>query len=121
MFQPVSGSSNALFELFAYRHIADILNRLPNNHINFEKCSQLAKQVMEFNEWKKVNCPFERLPNVIAYLQNSAVLNENTLSMASFECETPENTEEKDRYRTVKAETKQQLLQQLQDQHQQSQ
>ncbi|XP_070070752.1 ras-GEF domain-containing family member 1B [Drosophila takahashii] len=91
-------------------------NRLPNNHINFEKCSQLAKQVMEFNEWKKVNCPFEKLPNVIAYLQHSAVLNENTLSMASFECEPPENTEEKDRYKTVKAETKQQLLQQLQEQ-----
>ncbi|KAH8364340.1 hypothetical protein KR084_006109 [Drosophila pseudotakahashii] len=93
-------------------------NRLPNNHINFEKCSQLAKQVMEFNEWKKVNCPFEKLPNVIAYLQHSAVLNENTLSMASFECEPPENTEEKDRYKTVKAETKQQLLQQLQEQQQ---
>ncbi|XP_017138017.1 ras-GEF domain-containing family member 1B-B [Drosophila miranda] len=97
-------------------------NRLPNNHINFEKCSQLAKQVTEFNEWKKVTCPFEKLPNVIAYLQHSAVLNENTLSMASFECEPPENTEEKDRYKTVKAETKQQLLQQLQEQqHQQHQ
>ncbi|KAH8379903.1 hypothetical protein KR009_007955 [Drosophila setifemur] len=96
-------------------------NRLPNSHINFEKCSQLAKQVMEFNEWKKVNCPFEKLPNVIAYLQHSAVLNENTLSIASFECEPPENTEEKDRYRTVKAESKQQLLQQLQEQQQQSQ
>ncbi|XP_017032595.1 ras-GEF domain-containing family member 1B [Drosophila kikkawai] len=96
-------------------------NRLPNNHINFEKCSQLAKQVMEFNEWKKVSCPFEKLANVIAYLQHSAVLNENTLSMASFECEPPENTEEKDRYKTVKAETKQQLLQQLQEQQLQSQ
>ncbi|XP_061386884.1 ras-GEF domain-containing family member 1B-B, partial [Musca vetustissima] len=90
-------------------------NRLPNNHINFEKCSQLAKQVMEFNEWKQVSCPFERLPNVIDYLQNVPVLNENTLSMASFECEPPENTEEKDRYKTVKAENKQQLLQQLQE------
>ncbi|KAH8306946.1 hypothetical protein KR044_001451, partial [Drosophila immigrans] len=96
-------------------------NRLPNNHINFEKCSQLAKQVMEFNEWKKVCCPFDKLPNVIAYLQHNAVLNENTLSMASFECEPPENTEEKDRYKTVKAETKQQLLQQLQEQQQQQQ
>ncbi|EDW79537.2 uncharacterized protein Dwil_GK20533, partial [Drosophila willistoni] len=89
-------------------------NRLPNNHINFEKCSQLAKQVMEFNEWKKVSCPFEKLPHVLTYLQHQAVLNENTLAMASFECEPPENTEEKDRYKTVKAETKQQLLQQLQ-------
>ncbi|KAL9910806.1 ras-GEF domain-containing family member 1B isoform 2-T8 [Glossina fuscipes fuscipes] len=96
-------------------------NRLPNNHINFEKCSQLAKQVMEFNEWKKVKCPFEKLPHVIAYLQNSLVLNENTLSMSSFECEPPENTEEKDRYKTVKAETKQQLLQQLQEQQLQQQ
>ncbi|XP_037934272.1 ras-GEF domain-containing family member 1B [Teleopsis dalmanni] len=93
-------------------------NRLPNNHINFEKCSQLAKQVMEFNEWKKVNCPFEKLPNVITFLQTSPVLNENTLSIASFECEPPENTEEKGRYKTVKAETKQQLLQQLQEQQQ---
>lgn len=92
---------------------------MPNNHINFEKCSQLAKQVMEFNEWKKVTCPFEQLPNVIAYLQTSSVLNENTLSMASFECEPPENTEEKGRYKTVKAETKQQLLHQLQEQQQQ--
>ncbi|XP_023164777.2 ras-GEF domain-containing family member 1B [Drosophila hydei] len=96
-------------------------NRLPNNHINFEKCSQLAKQVMEFNEWKKVTCPFEKLPNVIAYLQHNAVLNENTLAIASFECEPPENTEEKDRYKTVKAETKQQLMQQLQEQQQQHQ
>uniref|UniRef100_A0A0A1WIQ7 Ras-GEF domain-containing family member 1B-A n=1 Tax=Zeugodacus cucurbitae TaxID=28588 RepID=A0A0A1WIQ7_ZEUCU len=94
-------------------------NRLPNNHINFEKCSQLAKQVMEFNEWKKVTCPFEQMPNVIAYLQTSSVLNENTLSMASFECEPPENTEEKGRYKTVKAETKQQLLHQLQQEQQQ--
>lgn len=104
---------NDIYIFFCFR-------RLPNNHINFEKCSQLAKQVMEFNEWKKVNCPFEKLPNVIAYLQHSVVLNETTLSMASFECETPENTEEKDRYKTVKAETKQQLLQQLHEQQQQS-
>lgn len=76
---------------------------------------------MEFNEWKKVICPFEKLPNVIAYLQHNAVLNENTLAIASFECEPPENTEEKDRYKTVKAETKQQLMQQLQEQQQQQQ
>lgn len=94
---------------------------MSNNHINFEKCSQLAKQVMEFNEWKKVTCPFEQMPNVIAYLQTSSVLNENTLSMASFECEPPENTEEKGRYKTVKAETKQQLLHQLQEQQHQHQ
>ncbi|XP_055922024.1 ras guanine nucleotide exchange factor M-like [Eupeodes corollae] len=87
-------------------------NRLPNGHINFEKFWQLAKQVMEFNTWKKVTCPFEKLPKVIMFLQLSTVLNENTLSMASFECEPPENTQEKGRYKTLKSETKQQQHQQ---------
>ncbi|XP_055857664.1 ras guanine nucleotide exchange factor M-like [Episyrphus balteatus] len=87
-------------------------NRLPNGHINFEKFWQLAKQVMEFNTWKKVTCPFEKIPKVIMFLQLSTVLNENTLSMASFECEPPENTQEKGRYKTLKSETKQQQQQQ---------
>lgn len=82
-------------------------NRLPNGHINFEKFWQLAKQVMEFNTWKKVTCPFEKLPKVIMFLQSITVLNENTLSIASFECEPPENTQEKGRYKTLKSETKQ--------------
>lgn len=82
-------------------------NRLPNGHINFEKFWQLAKQVLEFNTWKKVTCPFEKLPKVIMFLQMSTILDENTLSMASFECEPPENTQEKGRYKTLKSETKQ--------------
>lgn len=81
--------------------------RLSNNHINFEKWSQLAKQIMEFNEWKKVTCPFEVCPSTISYLQSSPVFNENTLAMSSFACEPPENNEEKCRYKTVKAESKQ--------------
>lgn len=81
--------------------------RLPNNHINFEKWSQLAKQIMEFNEWKKVKCPFEVSQPIVNYLQSSSVFNENTLTMASFACEQPESTEEKCRYKAVKAESKQ--------------
>ncbi|XP_059617832.1 ras-GEF domain-containing family member 1B-like [Phlebotomus argentipes] len=79
-------------------------NRLPNGQINFEKFWQLAKQIMEFISWKQVRCPFERHANIIKFLQVSPVLNENTLSMVSFELEQPENNHDKERYKTLKSE-----------------
>lgn len=106
--------------------------RLPNGHINFEKFWQLAKQVTEFIAWKQVACPFEKNPRVIAFLQASPVLTENSkqylfysivkvrkcveiiefdkflslfvtaLALASFECEPPDNNPEKERYKALK-------------------
>lgn len=54
--------------------------------------------------WKQVTCPFEKDHKVIAVLQNSPVLNENALARASFECEPPDNNQEKERCKTLKAE-----------------
>lgn len=51
-------------------------SRLPNGHINFDKFWQLAKQVTEFMAWKQVTCPFEKVPDVINYMQTTAVLTE---------------------------------------------
>ncbi|XP_037045635.1 ras-GEF domain-containing family member 1B-A-like isoform X1 [Bradysia coprophila] len=82
-------------------------NKLPNGHINFDKFWQLAKQVTEFIAWKQVTCTFEKLPKVILFLQTNHVLNENTLAMASFECEPPDNQHEKDRYKLLKSEQNQ--------------
>lgn len=82
--------------------------RLPNGHINFDKFWQLAKQVTEFIAWKQVTCTFEKLPKVTLFLQTNHVLNENTLAMASFECEPPDNQHEKDRYKLLKSEQNQQ-------------
>ncbi|XP_054258546.1 ras-GEF domain-containing family member 1B-like isoform X2 [Macrosteles quadrilineatus] len=79
-------------------------NKLPNGHINFEKFWQLAKQVTEFITWKQVTCPFEKNPKVITFLQASPVLTENALALASFECEPPENSVEKERCKALKAE-----------------
>ncbi|XP_034934290.1 uncharacterized protein [Chelonus insularis] len=79
-------------------------NKLPNGHINFEKFWQLAKQVTEFIAWKQVACPFEKSPRVIAFLQASPVLSENALALASFECEPPDNNQEKERYKALKSE-----------------
>ncbi|KRT78642.1 hypothetical protein AMK59_7424 [Oryctes borbonicus] len=79
-------------------------NKLPNGHINFEKFWQLAKQVTEFMAWKQVTCPFERDQKIIAVLQHSPILNENALALASFECEPPDNNQEKERCKSLKAE-----------------
>nr|XP_019563200.2 ras-GEF domain-containing family member 1B-like isoform X1 [Aedes albopictus] len=79
-------------------------NKLPNGHINFEKFWQLAKQVNEFIGWKQVTCPYEKNNKIIMFLQTNSILNENTLAMASFDCEPPENSSEKDRYKTLKHE-----------------
>ncbi|KAJ8970286.1 hypothetical protein NQ314_001316 [Rhamnusium bicolor] len=79
-------------------------SRLPNGHINFDKFWQLAKQVTEFMAWKQVTCPFEKDPKVISLLQHGPVLNENALALASFECEPPDNNQEKERCKTLKAD-----------------
>lgn len=82
-------------------------SRLPNGHINFDKFWQLAKQVTEFMAWKQVTCPFERAPDVIHHLNTDPVLSETGLAMASFECEGPDNSYEKERYKNLKADTQQ--------------
>ncbi|XP_017768052.1 PREDICTED: ras-GEF domain-containing family member 1B-like isoform X2 [Nicrophorus vespilloides] len=79
-------------------------NKLPNGHINFEKFWQLAKQVTEFMAWKQETCPFEKDARIIALLKNGPILNENSLAMASFECEPPDNNQERERCKSLKAE-----------------
>ncbi|XP_063609723.1 ras-GEF domain-containing family member 1B-like [Penaeus indicus] len=82
-------------------------SRLPNGHINFDKFWQLAKQVTEFMAWKQVTCPFEKIKEVITYLQTTHVLTETGLALASFECEGPENSYEKERLKNLKSDTHQ--------------
>lgn len=78
--------------------------RLPSGHINFEKFWQLAKQVTEFMAWKQVTCPFEKDHKIISLLQHGPILNENALALASFECEPPDNNQEKERCKNLKAD-----------------
>ncbi|XP_037779409.1 ras-GEF domain-containing family member 1B-like [Penaeus monodon] len=82
-------------------------SRLPNGHINFDKFWQLAKQVTEFMAWKQVTCPFEKINEVITYLQTTHVLTETGLALASFECEGPENSYEKERLKNLKSDSHQ--------------
>ncbi|XP_043210348.1 ras-GEF domain-containing family member 1B-like isoform X2 [Amphibalanus amphitrite] len=79
-------------------------NRLVDGHINFEKFWQLAKQVTEFIAWKQVTCPFVKENKVIQYLMTGPVYDEHALWLASYDCEHPENSFEKDRLKVLKSE-----------------
>ncbi|XP_078071502.1 ras-GEF domain-containing family member 1B-A isoform X1 [Mustelus asterias] len=78
-------------------------NRLLNGHVNFEKFWELAKQVSEFMTWKQVECPFERDRKILQYLLTAPVFSEDTLYLASYESESPENHIEKERWKTLRS------------------
>lgn len=42
-----------------------------------QKFWELAKQVMEFMTWKKVECPFERDRKILQYLLTAPVFSED--------------------------------------------
>lgn len=78
-------------------------NKLPNGEINFEKFWQLAKQISDFITWQQAECPFQKNDKVINYLLTSPVFSESTLALASFECEAPEKSFEKEKHKQLKA------------------
>jgi len=81
-------------------------SRLPNGHINFCKAKQLSEKLKEFAIWKDVECPYTKIANVAEFLQFSPSWSEKVLDMESYECESPELQEEKDRYKRLKQEMK---------------
>lgn len=79
-------------------------NKSENGNINFQKFWKLAKQISDFVTWQQVECPFEKHTDVLHYILTSPVFSETTLSLASFECEPPENSYDKERHKKLKAE-----------------
>lgn len=50
-----------------------------------------------------MHVPFEKHPSVIFYLETRPILEtENQIAFASFECETPDNGADKDRFKSLK-------------------
>ncbi|KAK3579555.1 hypothetical protein CHS0354_028394 [Potamilus streckersoni] len=79
-------------------------DRLPNGHINFEKFWQLARHISDFVTWQQVECPFPKCPDVLNYILTAPVFSETTLSLATFECENPETSYDRERHKHLKAE-----------------
>jgi len=84
-------------------------SRLTNGHVNFSKARLLSKKLKEFSIWKDVECPYGKTPAVAEFLQFSPIWKEKVLDMESFECESPELHDEKERYKRLKHELKEAL------------
>ncbi|XP_052773958.1 ras-GEF domain-containing family member 1B-like isoform X2 [Mya arenaria] len=79
-------------------------NTAENGSINFEKFWQMAKHISDFVTWQQVECPFVKHTDVLHYILTSPVFSETTLSLASYECEPPENSYDKVRHKKLKSE-----------------
>ncbi|XP_017019959.1 ras-GEF domain-containing family member 1B-B [Drosophila kikkawai] len=80
--------------------------KLSNGQLNFEKFSLLGFHLRNFSQWQSLDCPYEQVSSVVAYLLKAEVLSEDQLMKASYDCEPPENGGEKDHYKTLKAAKK---------------
>ncbi|XP_005110065.2 ras-GEF domain-containing family member 1B [Aplysia californica] len=72
--------------------------------VNFQKCWQMAKQVSDLISWQQVECPFEKSSSVLNYILTTPVYKESMLSLASYECETPDNSYDRERYKQLKSQ-----------------
>lgn len=64
------------------------------------------KKLKEFAIWKDVECPYAKTPVVAEFLQFSPIWIEKVLDIESFECEAPELHDEKERFKRLKHELK---------------
>ncbi|TDG50614.1 hypothetical protein AWZ03_002918 [Drosophila navojoa] len=77
--------------------------RFADGSLNFEKCTLLGTQLRNFYKCQQLECPYEQLANVVAYLQKAEVFTDDGLKKASYECESPVDAGEKDHYKELKA------------------
>jgi len=77
-------------------------SRLPNGHINMEKSRNLAEQVSQFMKWKDMECPYEKDSRILEYFERSPSYSSDDLELASYECETPDNPQEKELFKGLK-------------------
>ena len=81
-------------------------SKLANGHINMEKARTLAEHVSQFMKWKDMECPYEKLPRVLDYLEKSHTFSEAQLEYESYLLEPPEGQSEKDLYKELKTSFK---------------
>ncbi|XP_068144073.1 ras-GEF domain-containing family member 1B [Drosophila tropicalis] len=81
-------------------------NKLANGLINFEKCFLMGSELKRFYNCQQLDCPFDQLSQIVNYLQKTEAFSEDLLMKTSYECEPPENIEEKDHFKTLKAAKK---------------
>ena len=77
-------------------------SRLASGHINMEKARTLAEHVSQFMKWKDMECPYERNPLVLDYLERSPTLSPRRLDLESFGLEPPDSQQEREQARELR-------------------
>lgn len=75
---------------------------LGGSSVPWERWWAVSQQVAQLVQWKSVECPYDRHPTVLNYLLTNPVLIEKQLDVASYECEQPENSSEKEAFKKLK-------------------
>ena len=70
--------------------------------INYDKFSQLGKQMKDFLSRRNKRCYYLRNEELIKYFLETPVLGENGIYKSSFEVEKPDNNFERDRFQSVR-------------------
>jgi hypothetical protein len=78
-------------------------SRLPNGHINMEKARTLAEHISQFMKWKDMECPYEKNSKILDYFERSPTFSPKALDFESYELEPPDNAQEKEQYKELKA------------------
>ena len=78
-------------------------SRLPNGHINMEKARTLAEHISQFMKWKDMECPYEKNVKILDYFERSPTFSPKALDFESYELEPPDNGQEKEQYKELKA------------------
>ncbi|KAK7912742.1 hypothetical protein WMY93_012953 [Mugilogobius chulae] len=78
-------------------------SELSSGHISFKKCWALAKRVSEVLTWRRARCPFEKQRSVLTYLLTAPVCSQDALCLASYQREAPENSLDKQQWRSLRS------------------
>ncbi|CAG5119960.1 unnamed protein product, partial [Candidula unifasciata] len=76
-------------------------SRQEDGSVNFHKCWQMAKQISDLITWQQVECPFGKIPSVINYILTTPIYKETMLSLASYECEAPDTSYDRERFKQL--------------------
>ncbi|XP_035702883.1 ras-GEF domain-containing family member 1B isoform X2 [Folsomia candida] len=80
-----------------------------NNHINFEKYTSMTKLIKEIMSWQNVECPFTKIPSIFNSVQALPVYTEEEVTCASYACEAPDSSVEKEHFNRLKRDQGQRI------------
>lgn len=71
-------------------------------NVDFKKLLEISKKVKQFEKYRKQAISFEKNEEIIGFIENTPICNEDILYKKSFDVEPPTSNFERDRYKSVR-------------------